>query len=160
MKKFMKFIGAMLAIVLAFTIASGGSAFAMEIGGDQPLVAASSTIVGPDGNVYTYLGTATRNGATNHPVTATLATTVTASDNYHIKFYCPNNNKKDLVQGTITATPVSSGSTQTYSFLNYFNELADIDLSTLSGTGYYQISISVYAIGSSNQGDVYFRLPQ
>ena len=116
---------------------------------------AASTITAPDGKTYTLLGTVTR----GYTLKASLNTTVSASDNYQLKFYCPNNGRKDLVQGTVTATPfLSSGTQQTYSFMNFYDPLSTIDLSTLPGTIQYRINIAIYAIGTSDQGTVYYRI--
>lgn len=116
---------------------------------------AASTITAPDGKTYTLLGTVTR----GYTLTASLNSTITASDNYQLKFYCPNNDRKDLVQGTVTASPILGGGTQqTYSFINFYNPLSTIDLSTLPGTSRYTINIAIYAIGTSNQGTVYYRI--
>lgn len=123
-------------------------------------VNASSTIVGPDGNTYTYLGTATRNGSTNYPVEGLLSQLITASGKYHLYFYCPNNNRRDLVQGTVTATPMSGGTVETFTFTNYSKEIIEIDLSNLKGDGLYRIKYSIYAYGTSNSGKVYYRVTQ
>ena len=162
MKRIKKLWGILLALAVVFAMIPCKSSYAMESEsiGIASSTKASGTIVAPDGNTYTYLGTATRNGATNNPVSAYLTTPISALDTLHIVFYCPNNNKQDLVQGTVTATPVSSGTTQTYTFMNYYNEIATIDLSNLPGTGQYNITIVINAIGSSNKGDVYYRLYQ
>lgn len=116
---------------------------------------AASTITAPDGKTYTLLGTITR----GNTLTTFLSSTYSGSDNYQLKFYCPNNDRKDLVQGTVKATPfLGSGKQQTYSFMNFYDPLSTIDLSTLPGTTRYRINISVYATGTSNQGTVYYRL--
>lgn len=117
---------------------------------------AASTITAPDGKTYTLLGTVTR----GYTLKASLTSTVTASDNVQLKFYCPNNNRKDLIQGTVTAIPVLGGTQQTYSFMNFYDPLSTTDLSTLSGTSRYRIEIAIYAIGTSNQGTVYYRVEQ
>lgn len=165
MLKSKKFFSSLLVLSLVFSMMIGTTAFAQESNTETEIVAvdnenarASSTIVGPDGNVYNYLGTATRNGAYNYPVEAMLRQTIGASDGWHIVFYCPNNNRKDLVQGKVTATPVLGGTVQNFSFLNFYNEVSDIDLSQLSGTGLYRINIKVDAIGTSNSGEVYYRV--
>lgn len=160
MKRVKKFLGVLLALAIVLAIAPCKYAYAMESIGDEFALNASSTIVGPDGEIYTFLGTATRNGAINNPISAYLPVPVSAADGVYIVFYCPNDNKKDLVQGNVTATPVLSGTTQTYSFMNYYNELATINLSNLPGSGQYNITITINAIGSSNKGDVYYRLHQ
>ncbi|MGC6176757.1 hypothetical protein [Lacrimispora sp. 38-1] len=116
----------------------------------------ASTITAPDGKTYTLLGTVTR----GYTLKASLTSTVTASDNVQLKFYCPNNNRKDLIQGTVTAIPVLGGTQQTYSFMNFYDPLSTTDLSTLSGTSRYRIEIAIYAIGTSNQGTVYYRVEQ
>lgn len=162
-----KVFSSLLVLSLIFSMMIGTTAFAQESNAQESnteTVAvvdenarANDTIVGPDRNVYYYLGTATRNGATNYPVKVMLRQTISASEGLHIAFYCPNNNRKDLIQGKVIATPVMGGTVQTFSFLNYYNEVSDIDLSQLSGTGLYRINIEVYAIGTSNSGAVYYR---
>lgn len=117
---------------------------------------AASTITAPDGKTYTLLGTVTR----NYPLKASFNSTVTASDNVQLKFYCPNNNRLDLVQGKVEALPFLGGTVQTYSFINYYDPLSTIDLSTLPKTDRYRISMVIYAIGTSNQGTVYYRIEQ
>lgn len=165
MLKSKKFFSSLLVLSLIFSMMIGTTAFAQESNTETEAVVvedenarASSTIVGPDGNVYSYLGTATRNGAYNYPVEAMLRQTISASDRWRIAFYCPNNNRRDLIQGKVTATPVLGGTVQTFSFLNYYNEVSVIDLSQLSGSGLYRINIKVDAIGTSNSGDVYYRV--
>lgn len=167
MSKSKRFLGSLLVLSLVFSMMMGTTVFAKEGNAEEVTIAvdnestrASSTIVGPDGNVYNYLGTATRNGAYNYPVEAMLRQTISASDGWHIAFYCPNNNRLDLVQGKVTATPVLGGTVQTFSFLNYSNEISDINLSQLSGTGLYRINIRVDATGTSNSGEVYYRVYQ
>lgn len=117
---------------------------------------AASTIVGPDGNTYEYLGTATRGNA----IEVLLRRTVTAADKYHIVFYCPNNNRKDLVQGTLTASPVLGGTVEEFSFTNFANEIRDIDLSNLPSNGPYVLRVKAYVYGTSNKCDVYYRTYQ
>ena len=119
---------------------------------------AASTITASDGNTYTYLGVAKYAPPYNYPVEGSLNQSISASDKVHLAFYCPNNNRRDLVQGTVTATPVLGGTAQTYSFLNYYNEIADINLSTLNGSGLYNISYKIESIGSSNQATIYYRI--
>lgn len=115
--------------------------------------AAASTITAPDGKTYTLLGTV-RRGTT---LKTMLRSTVRASDNVQLKFYCPNNNKNDLVQGNVSAVPIFGGTAITFSFMNYYDPLSTIDLSTLTGTTPYRIEISINATGTSNQGTVYYR---
>lgn len=165
MLKSKKILSSLLILSLVFSMMIGTTAFAQESNTETETVAveaenarASSTIVGPDGNVYTYLGTATRNGANNYPIEVMLRQTIRASDGWHIAFYCPNNNRRDLIQGKVTATPVMGGTVQTYSFLNYYNEISNIDLSQLPGVDLYRIKIRADAIGTSNRCDVYYRV--
>lgn len=119
---------------------------------------AASTIIASDGNIYTYLGVAKYVPPYNYPIEGSLNQSIAASDNFHLVFYCPNNNRRDLVQGTVTAKPVLGGKAQTYSFLNYYDEIADINFSTLNGSGLYNISFKIESIGSSNQATVYYRI--
>lgn len=166
MKNIRKMLSKLLVVSFVLSMLMGMTAFAAECDGklisstESEVIAASSTVVGPDGNIYSYLGTATRNGAINNPVTASLSTTITASDNYHIVFYCPNNNRMDLIQGKVTAIPVLGGTSQNYSFINNYNEISTINLSNLPGSGRYRVNITVNAIGTSNRGDVYYRIYQ
>ena len=118
---------------------------------------AASTITGPDGNTYTYIGDAKYVSPTNKPLTFSL-NGIKASNNVHIVFYCPNNSRHDLAQGTAVATPVSNGTTKNYSFINYFDEINEMDFSTLSGTGTYNISFQVDSIGTSGKVSVYYRI--
>ncbi|MDE6847018.1 MAG: hypothetical protein K2J99_14825 [Lachnospiraceae bacterium] len=160
-----KFMSTLMVLTLVLSMMIGTTAFAKE---DVPYgdavsvetMAAASTIVGPDGNTYTYLGTATRNGADNNPVEAVLRQTIVASAGYHVVFYCPNNNRRDLIQGTLTASPVMGGTVESFSFTNYGNEIYDIDLSNLPGSGPYVLRVKAYAYGTSNQGRVYYRVYQ
>lgn len=165
MLKFKKNLCLMFALLFAFSMLSGTTVFARDIDTKAETIAvgnknarASSTVVGPDGNLYSYIGTATRNGAKNYPVDVLLRQTIKGSDRWHIAFYCPNNNRMDLIQGKVTVTPVLGGTVQTFSFLNYANEISNIDLSKLSGVGSYKINIRVDAIGTSNRGEVNYRL--
>lgn len=125
--------------------------------GKSTNVMAASNITASDGNVYTYLGVAKYVSPYNYPIEGSLNQSITASNNFHLVFYCPNNNRRDLIQGTITAKPVLGGKTQTYSFLNYYNEISDINFSNLNGSGLYNISFKIESIGSSNQATVYYR---
>lgn len=164
MLKSKKLLRLSVVLTLIFTMLFGTTAFAKEASAvasiETSSASASSTIVGPDGYTYTYLGTATRNGATNHPVEGHYTQLITASQKVHIVFYCPNNNRKDLVQGEVEAIPMMGGTVEKYSFLNYSNEVSDINLSNLPGTGPYRIDFSIYAIGTSNSGAVYYRVYQ
>lgn len=153
-----RFLSVLFMMTLVFSMMLGTTVFAKEVDteigtNEETDTRAANTIVGPDGNVYTYLGT-----ASNSPIQVMLSQTISASDRVHIAFYCPNNNRNDLVQGKVTATPVLGGTVQTFSFLNFNKEVSDIDLSELPGTGKYRINIRVDAIGASNRGDVYYRL--
>lgn len=165
MKRSRVFLNLMIMMTLVFSMMLGATAFAKETNAGTEVMAvetadtrASSTIVGPDGYVYQYLGTASRSN--NRPIEVMLNQTITASDGVHIVFYCPNNNRTDLVQGKVTVTPVLGGTVQTFSFINFYKEVSDIDLSELSGTGRYRIEIKVDAIGTSNKADVYYRVYQ
>lgn len=165
MRKGKRFLSALVIMTFVFSMMLGTTAFAKEIDAADENAAvetadarASSTIVGPDGYVYQYLGTADRQNS--RPIEAMLRQTISASDGVHIVFYCPNKNGNDLVQGKVTAIPVFGGTVQTFSFLNFYNEVSDINLSNLSGTGKYRIEIRVDAVGTSNKGDVYYRAYQ
>lgn len=163
MRKGKRFLSVLVIMTLMFSMMLSTTAFAKEV--DEEIetatvkatdIGVASTIVGPDGNVYQYLGTAIRGNS----LEVMLSKTYSASDGVHIAFYCPNNKRTDLVQGKVTATPVLGGTVQTFSFINYYNEISDIDLSELSGTVKYMIKIRVEAIGTSNKGNVYYRVYQ
>lgn len=159
MRKSKKMLSSMLVLSFVFSLMLGTTVFAKEAEAAAVTATearAGDTIVGPDGNVYYYLGTADRQS--NRPVEAMLSQTIAASDKAHIAFYCPNNGRKDLIQGKVTATPVLGGTVQTYSFINFYNEISVIDLSNLPGVGRYRINITVHAIGTSNKGAVYYRI--
>ena len=157
-------LSTLLALALVLSTMMGTTAFAKEsvtcedavVDEAEQTTAEARSIVGPDGNTYENLGTATR----AYPIEALLRRTVTTSDGYHIVFYCPNNNKKDLVQGTLTASPVLGGLVEEFPFTNFGNEIRDIDLSNLSNNGPYILRVKAYVYGTSNKCDVYYRTYQ
>ncbi|WP_124065847.1 hypothetical protein [Clostridium sp. E02] len=119
-------------------------------------VMSTSTITAPDGKTYTLLGTTRR----RNPLKASFTSTLKARDNILLKFYCPNISGSDWVQGKIIATPVSYGTEKTYQFMNMASAFSTVDLSTLIGSGSYRVSMTIYSIGTSQKGTVYYRIEQ
>ncbi len=117
--------------------------------------AASSTIVAPDGRVYTHLATIDNRSIWK----GTMQDTIAASDHVRLSFYCPNNNNTSLIQGTIRAREAVGTNVRNYSFLNRYNEISTIDFSTLPGVGKYIINITLDPIGTRDC-DVYYRTDQ
>lgn len=65
----------------------------------------------------------------------------------------PNNNNKDLVQGTVYFIPMSGGSSINYSYANYAMEEYSLDLSRLPN-GIYMVKIDGAAVGTSGTARV------
>lgn len=119
------------------------------------VAAATSTIVGPDGKTYTYLGTATD----DNPLDVLLQQTIGGvSDYYYIAFYCPNNNGIDLIDVSLIASPVLGGTVVKYEFTNIRNEIYNINSFEPMRNGSYKLRVKAYAYGASKQGSVYYRI--
>ena len=91
-------LSTLLALALVLSTMMGTTAFAKEsvtcedavVVEAEQTTAEARSIVGPDGNTYENLGTATR----AYPIEALLRRTVTTSDGYHIVFTAPIITKK------------------------------------------------------------------
>lgn len=72
--------------------------------------------------------------------------------------YCPNNNGRDLVDGTVLLTPTSGGSPTGCYFINDYYQVANINLNFLNADGTHRITIKASAVGDSGSVRVYYRL--
>ena len=75
----------------------------------------------------------------------------TSSSQFTIRM--PNNNNKDLVQGTVYFIPMSGGTSVNYSYANYAREEYSLNLSGLSN-GIYMVKIDGAAVGTSGSATI------
>lgn len=143
MKKIMKkFVMTAMAITILFTNVNmveaselkAGNASIYEQKTDMESRATKSYSFGRTKSSYT-IGTISKTSSTQFTITM------------------PNNNNKDLVQGTVYFIPMSGGSSVNYSYANYAREEYSLNLSGLSN-GVYMVKIDGAAVGTSGSATV------
>lgn len=137
-----KFVMAAMAITILFTNVNmveaselkAGNAFTYEQKTDMESRATKAYSFGRTKSSYT-IGTISKTSSTQFTITM------------------PNNNNKDLVQGTVYFIPMSGGSSVNYSYANYAREEYSLNLSGLSN-GVYMVKIDGAAVGTSGSATV------
>lgn len=79
--------------------------------------------------------------------------TMSVTSSSHFTIIMPNNNNKDLVQGTVYFIPMSGGTSTNYTYGNYVLEEYSLDLSKLSD-GIYMVKIDGAAVGTSGSANI------
>lgn len=164
MKKRKKYLSVLLMLALIMSLITETAVYAQEDNAESVELSicndnsslASSYEIGPDGNVYYYVGTA----VTGNRLEVNLSQTIRTSEGWYIGIYCPNNNGRDLVDGTVLLTPVSGGSPTSSYFINDYYQVANINLNFLNADGLHRITIKASAVGDSGSVRVYYRLYQ
>lgn len=100
---------------------------------------------------YTLVGTFNRTPQTYYLGTTPVRSTST------FQLYLPNENRQDLIQGTVTFTPVGGGTAKEFGFMNFSSEYKTFDLSELT-PGTYQVRVYASAFGTSNKATAYYKM--